>query len=39
MLISFGKSAYVAGTPDAILDMMDKNLSTSATGEDIVINT
>ena len=39
MNITFGKSAYVPGTPEDILDLIDHNLSTSATGEDSVIVT
>jgi hypothetical protein len=40
MNISFGKSAYVPGTPDDILDNMDRSeLSITATADSLVIIT
>jgi hypothetical protein len=40
MLISFGKSAYVAGTPAEILDALERSpISLTTTGDGLVIAT
>ena len=36
MHVSFGKTAYVAGTPASILDEIEKDLSVSMTGDGLV---